>query len=89
MTVGGADPGSSAGVAKYLIALPGRANHRDPVRTFHLPGGNPESVATAHITDDGTPIADSATCKRKEIGMSDLPGTADVVIVGGGSAGPT
>src|SRR5260370_4481677 len=33
------------------------------------------------------PSADPASCKRKEIGMSDLPETADVVIVGGGSAG--
>jgi len=31
VTVGGQSPGSSAAVAKYLIALPGRANHRDPV----------------------------------------------------------
>src|SRR5260370_18347721 len=33
------------------------------------------------------PSADPASCKRKEIGMSDLPETADVVIGGGGSAG--
>src|SRR5260370_28234006 len=33
------------------------------------------------------PSADQARCKRKEIGMSYRPGTAGVVIVGGGSAG--
>jgi len=44
-------------------------------------------VIGEHHNPPFVPIADSATGKRKEIGMSDLPETADVVIVGGGSAG--
>jgi choline dehydrogenase len=49
-------------------------------------------VIGEHHNPPFVPIAASATCRRKEtqtkeIGMPDLPGTADVVIVGGGSAG--
>jgi hypothetical protein len=50
------------------------ANHRDPVTTSHLPGGKPESTSS----DDH---------RHKEIGMSELAGTADVIVtVDGGDS---
>src|SRR3984885_9480162 len=49
-----------------------RPNHRDLVTTFHLSGGESQGRT-------GSP--------RKEIDMADVSKTADVIIVGGGSAG--
>src|SRR6202044_3964436 len=67
-------PSSSVVVFAFRLgATQVSGHHRDPVMTAHLTGGESLRGRT------GSP--------RKEIDMSDVSETADVIIVGGGSAG--